>query len=101
MRQINESLLNKGIILKDIKDITPKTRKKIKIYLGVDIKSYYYLLIKIEKKSKFSLTDAKELLESVSILSNINFRKNKKIIFVNSICSKSKIFLQENGWRIL
>ena len=43
--RVNEILLKHNIILKKIEEITPKTRKKLNIYLGVDIKSNYYLLI--------------------------------------------------------
>jgi hypothetical protein len=40
MHKLNEILLQKNIVLKEIKDITPKTRKKIKVFLGVDIKIF-------------------------------------------------------------
>jgi len=100
--RINEILLDKNIILKELKDITPKTRKKIKVYLGVDMKDFYYLLVELDTKSRFLLKDAKALIDFVAPLSDINFKNNKKILFIKSpICSKSKQFLKENGWRIL
>ena len=102
MQNINEKLFNKNIVLKEIKDITPKTRKKIKVYLGVDMKDYYYLLVELNTKSRFLIKNAKDIIEFVSSLSSINFKKNKKILFLQSpICSKAKEYLKENGWRVL
>ena len=100
--EINEILFNKNIILKEINDITPKTRKKIKVYLGVDMKDFYYLLVELNTKSRFLIKNAKEIIDFVTPLSDINFRNNKKILFIKSpICSKAKQFLKENGWRVL
>jgi len=100
--KINEILFNKNIVLKELKDITPKTRKKIKVYLGVDMKDYYYLLVELNTKSRFLIKNAKDIIEFVSSLSSINFKKNKKILFLQSpICSKAKEYLKENGWRVL
>jgi len=102
MQKINQILFDKNIILKEIQDITPKTRKKIKVFLGVDMKNSYYLLVEVSTKSRFITKNAKELIEFVSPLSDINFKKNKKILFLESeICSKSKELLKQNGWRIL
>jgi len=100
--QINDKLLQKNIYLKEIKDVTPKTRKKIKIYIGVDMKNFYYLLVELNTKSRFLIKNAKELIEFVSTISEINFKNNKKILFLESpICSKAKEYLKNNGWRIV
>ena len=100
--KINDKLFNKNIILKEIKDITPKTRKKIKVYLGVDMKNYYYLLVELNTKSKVLVQNAKDIIEFVTPLSDINFKNNKKILFIESqICLKAKEYLKQNGWRVL
>ena len=100
--KINEILFNKNIVLKELKDITPKTRKKIKVYLGVDMKDFYYLLVELNTKSRFLIQNAKDIISFVSPLTNINFKNNKKILFIESpICSKAKEYLKENGWRVL
>jgi len=100
--KINEKLFDKNIILKELTDITPKTRKKIKVYIGVDMKNYYYLLVELNTKSKVLLKNVKEMINFVTPLSDINFRNNKKIVFLESqICSKAKEFLKNNGWRVL
>jgi hypothetical protein len=41
MNEMNNYLFENNIILKEIEDITPKTRKKIEVYLGVDMKNNY------------------------------------------------------------
>ncbi len=100
--KVNDVLFNKKIILKELTDITPKTRKKIKVYLGVDVKNIYYLIVESFTKSRFIMKNAKELIEFITPLSDINFKRNKKILLIESeICSKSKKFLKENGWRII
>ena len=43
MNKINQKLLDKNMVLKEIQNITPKTRKKIKVFLGVDMNDFYYL----------------------------------------------------------
>jgi hypothetical protein len=102
MNELNNLLFDKNIILKEIENITPKTRKKIDIYLGVDIQNNYYLIVKLNKKSRFLMKDAKELLEFLSKIEkikDINFKYKKKILILKGeICSKTKEFLKE--WRI-
>ena len=99
---INDKLFDKNIILKELKDITPKTRKKIKVFLGVDMKNNYYLIVELSTKSRFLIKNAKEMIEFVTPLSDINFKKNKKVLIISSpICSKAKNYLQENGWRVI
>jgi hypothetical protein len=55
MKEIVEYLQKKNLIFKSLKEISPKelgSRKKIKLYLGVDLKGYYALVMSIEKKSR-------------------------------------------------
>jgi len=103
MNELNNFLFEKNIILKEIENITPKTRKKIEIYLGVDLKNSYYLIIKLNKKSRFLMKDAKELLEFISKIErikDINFKYKKRVLILGGeICSKTKEFFKE--WRIL
>jgi len=103
MNELNNFLFEKNIILKEIENITPKTRKKIEIYLGVDLKNSYYLIIKLNKKSRFLMKDAKELLEFLSKIDrikDINFKYKKRVLILSGeICSKTKEFFKE--WRIL
>jgi len=103
MNELNNFLFEKNIILKEIENITPKTRKKIEIYLGVDLKNSYYLIIKLNKKSRFLMKDAKELLEflsNIDRIKDINFKYKKRVLILSGeICSKTKEFFKE--WRVL
>jgi hypothetical protein len=103
MNEMNNYLFENNIILKEIENITPKTRKKIEIYLGVNMKDRYYLIVKLNKKSRFLMKDAKELLEflvKINKIKDINFKYKKRVLLLRGdICSKTKEFLKE--WRIL
>jgi hypothetical protein len=103
MNELNDFLFQNNIVLKEIENITPKTRKKIEVYLGVDMKNSYYLIVKLNKKSRFLMKDAKELLEFLSQIDrikDINFKYKKRVLLLSGeICSKTKEFLKE--WRIL
>jgi hypothetical protein len=102
MNELNELLLNKNIFLKEIENITPKTRKKIEVYLGVDMENSYYLIVRINKKSRILMKDVKELLDFLSKIErikHINFKYKKRVLLLSGeICSKTKDFLKE--WRV-
>ena len=58
------------------------------------------LIVKIDKKSRFVMKDAKELIDFVEPLTEINFKYKKRVLILNwGICSKSKQFLK--NWRII
>ena len=55
MKTIVDYLQQKNLMFKSLKEITPKelgSRKKIGLYLGIDMKGYYALVMTIEKKSR-------------------------------------------------
>jgi hypothetical protein len=65
MKETVEYLQQKNIIFKSLKEIAPKelgSRKKIALYLGVDLKGYYALVIQVEKKSRILRKEAGELM---------------------------------------
>ena len=97
MKNLVELLQKNGIICKKLENIKLNTRKKIKAFLGVNIKNEYCFIAVFEKQSRILSKDL-EILEK--ILPNINFRYKKKILVLNSpICSKAKEKLSD--WRIL
>jgi len=97
LKDIVDLLQKNGIICKKIEKIELNTRKKIKAYLGVNLKNEYCFLVVFEKKSRFLNKDIETLNE---ILPDINFRYKKKILILNSpICSIAKENLK--SWRIL
>jgi hypothetical protein len=106
MRDIVDKLQSKRLIFKSLKSISPKelgSRKRIEIYLGVDLDRYYSCIIHINKKSRVIQKDAKELMALHKKLEEYNSSAiKKKYIYIQApLCSKAKKLLKENGWRIL
>ena len=105
MKQIVEYLQQKNIIFKSLKEIRPKelaSRKKIELYLGVDLKGYYALVMRIEKKSRVLRKEAGELMllhEKLEKYIDSKIMK-KYMIIIAPLCSKAKALLEENGWKV-
>lgn len=80
-----------------------QTRKKVAIFSGVDHKSYYHLVFKVNQKSRFVLKNAQEILEleQKMVLHVRHNYKYKHIVFNAPLCSKAALILAQNGWRIL
>ena len=105
MKQIVEYLHSKKLIFKSLKEITPKelgSRKKIELYLGVDLKGYYALVMSVEKKSRILRKEANELMVLHEKLETyIDSKITKKYIIIKSpLCSKAKALLEEYGWKV-
>ena len=65
MKKIVEYLQSKNLIFKSLKEIMPKelgSRKRVQLYLGIDLKEYYALVMRIEKKSRVLRKEANELM---------------------------------------
>ncbi len=106
MKELVELLAKKGIVFKSLKVINAsklKSRKKIDIYIGVDLKNNYCSLFQIYKKSRFIKKDANEVVDLVQRLETFNESKIKfrYIVINSSICSKAKLFLEENDFKIM
>ncbi len=105
MKNIIDYLRQKNIIFKSLKEVTPKelgSRKKIELYLGVDLKGYYALVMKIEKKSRILRKEAGELMTLHEKLEKyVDTKITKKYIIIKApLCSKAKKMLEENRWKI-
>ena len=105
MKEIVDILQEKKLLFKSLKPIEPKelgSRKKIKIYLGVDLKKYYTCIIYISKKSRILTKEASEIMEIHKKLEEYNDSKiNKKYIFIKApLCSKAKALFKEAKWRV-
>ncbi len=105
MKNIVEFLQEKGYIFKKLNQINNKNignRKKINVYEGVNLKSFYVAIFKLNQKSRFIMknaNDLEELYKNLISLQNHNFKK--KVLLLNCpICSKSKEFLKDNRWKI-
>ena len=103
MKEIIEFLQTKNLIFKSFKGIQPKvlgSRKKVDIYLGVDLKGYYAVVMQLSKKSRVLQKEAVELMglhEKLEKLQDTKITK-KYVIIKAPLCSKAKALLQENGW---
>jgi hypothetical protein len=105
MKEIVEYLQEKHIIFKSLKSITPKelgSRKKIELYLGVDLKDYYTVVMVVEKKSRVLRKEAEELMllhEKLEKYIDSSIKK-KYMIIKAPLCSKAKAMLEEHGWKV-
>jgi len=96
MKEILDILIKHNIICKELNPVKLNTRKKIKAYLGVNIKNEYCFILKIDKKSRILKKDIEEYF---NLLPDINFRYKKKILITNApVCSKTKELLKD--WRV-
>ncbi len=106
MNEFVELLLSKDMIYRKLHKIDNKklhTRKKIKIYEGVDLKSNYVAIFYLVQKSRFLRKNAQqieELFEKLKILQDHNFKK-KVFLYEMPICSKAKTLLKERGWKLI
>ena len=105
MKEIVEYLQQKNIIFKSLKEVTPKelgSRKKIVLYLGVDLKGYYVLVMQVEKKSRVLRKEVGEFMALHEKMEQYIDSKIKKkyIIIKAALCSHAKKMLEENGWKI-
>jgi hypothetical protein len=105
MKDIVNILQEKKLLFKSLKPIEPKllgSRKKIKIYLGVNLKKYYACIIYVSKKSRILSKEALELMEFHKKLEHYNDSKiNKKYIYIEApLCSKAKVLFKEQNWVI-
>ena len=103
MKEIVHILQEKKLLFKSLKPIEPKelgSRKKISIYLGVDLKKYYACIIHVSKKSRILSKEALELMEFHTKLEVLNDSKiNKKYIYIEApLCSKAKALFEEEKW---
>lgn len=105
MKKIVEYLQVKNLIFKSLKSITPKelgSRKKIELYLGVDLKEYYAVVMLVEKKSRVLRKEVEELMllhEKLEKYIDSSIKK-KYIIIKAPLCSKAKLLLEENHWKV-
>ena len=105
MKEMVEYLQKKNLVFKSFKEIAPKelgSRKKIALYLGVDLKGYYAVVMEIEKKSRILRKEAQELMLLHEKLEKyIDSRISKKYMIIKApLCSKAKALLEEHGWKV-
>jgi hypothetical protein len=95
----------KGKIFQSIKKIEVKalgSRKKISIFVCVDLKSFYHVIFYTKQKSRFLIAHAKEIiaLESRVCALEEHNNKYKHVCIEQELCSKAKQYLKERGWSV-
>ena len=105
MKALVEYLNHKNIIFKSLQEIMPKelgSRKKVSLYLGIDLKGYYALIMEVEKKSRVLRKEAGELMLLHEKLEQyVESKITKKYILIKApLCSHAKAMLEENGWKV-
>jgi hypothetical protein len=105
VREIVEFFGAKKIIFKSLKQIpvsTLNSRKKVNIYLGVNLKGFYCTVFHISKSSRVLKKEVLEFEELHARLEALNDSKIKiKYIIINApLCSKAKALFEELGWEV-
>ncbi len=105
MKDTVELLREHGYVFKKLNKIDNKilgNRKKIDIYEGVNLKSFFVAIFRPKQKSRFVMknaNDLEELFNTLVLVQKHNIKK-KVLLLAPAMCSKSKSFLIENGWKI-
>lgn len=105
MKKIVEYLKNHDLIFKSLDPISPKelgSRKKIEIYLGVDLEGYYADVMNVQKKSRVLRKEIGELMAlHTKLESYVDSSIKKKYIIIQApLCSKARALLEENNWTV-
>jgi hypothetical protein len=106
MKSIVERLGAHAIVCKKLTPITPKrlhSRKKISLYVGVDLDGYYCSVMVLAKKSRVVRKEAEELFVLQGRLeAHVDAAINKKYVWVDApLCSKAKALMEQEGWVFL
>ena len=106
MKNLVDILNANNIILKKIEKIdlvNLGSRQKIDLFSGVDEAKYYTAMFLVANKSRFVKSSAIKLMElekRLEIYVN-HIYKNKVLIITSPLCSKAKLFLKEDKWKII
>jgi len=105
MKKVVEFLQRKNLIFKSFKPITTKalgSRKKIDLFIAVDLKGYYACIFYVAKKSRVLKKEVEEynnLHEKLEKYRDSRIKK-KYIIIHAPLCSKAKDTLEAEGWKV-
>ncbi len=105
MKDIVEYMRSKNLICKTLKEVKPKeigSRKRITIYLGVDLKGYFCIVMVLSKKSRVIRKEVAELMELHKKIELYHHAKiTKKYIYIQApLCDHAKNMLKENIWTV-
>jgi hypothetical protein len=105
MKELVELLAKNSIVCKKLESVDISklgSRKRIKIYLGVDIKGYYCTIFEVDQKSRFLSKDSQEMNMIFEKLEEYHQGKIgfRYILIKASMCSKAKVLLEVSGWNV-
>jgi len=105
MKEIVEKMQAKHLICKTLESLEPKvlgSRKKVGLYVGVDLKKFYCIVMHLCKKSRVLRKEVETLLALHEQMESYKKTKIiKKYIWIQApLCSKAKALLEENGWKV-
>jgi len=97
LKNLTDLLRKNNILCKKLDPYPLNTKKKIKAFLGVNLKGEYCFVLEVDRKTKLLKKDIEFL---ISLLPDINFRYKKVILILKApICNKAKELIKD--WRIL
>jgi len=105
MKEVLERICTKQIVFASLSILDPKlfgTRKKLFIFSGVDLKSFYHLIFRLEQKSRFVLKQTEEIL-ALALAVESQQEHNycfKHLILKAPLCSKAAALLHKQGWKV-
>lgn len=105
MKEMLERICSKQVVFTSLDVVDPKvlhTRKKLAIFSGVDQKSFYHLIFRVDQKSRFLQKHVDEIFELCKTLElhvKHNY-KHKHLLLDAPLCSKAALQLRENGWKV-
>lgn len=105
MKEIVEYLNKKNLLCKSLELVEPKvlgSRKKVELYVGINLKGYYCLCVKLTKKSRVLRKEAQVLIDLHQAMESYKDTKiTKKYMWIQApLCSKAKKMLEENDWKV-
>jgi len=105
MKELVEFLQKRNLVFKSLKEVSPKalgSRKKVQLFVGVDVKGFYADVMVVEKKSRVLRKEAQEIMvlhEKLEKYIDSSIKK-KYIVIKAPLCSHAKVMLEENGWKV-
>lgn len=106
MKSLVDTLQRNGIVCKKLSPLSPRelgSRKKIGLYIGVDLAGYYCSIMFISKKSRILRKEAETLMDLHAQMETYADTKIKKryILVEAPLCSKAKGAMEAEGWKFL
>jgi hypothetical protein len=106
MKDTVERLGRSGYVFKELKPVTPKTlgsRKRIDIYLGIDLQGYYTAVFSLKRKSGIFQKDV-EVFDALHsrLEAYADSTIQYKIVLIDApLCSKAHTRFKKRGWKVL